>query len=111
MQPRPSFDRTFLIPIAIGVVSILGMGWIFLTRDLGKSRLPVTATPFSASPFKPWTLTPKAQTPSTAAETGPLAYPGPFAETLPSPSPSITESPVTPSATPTPENIQPLLAG
>jgi hypothetical protein len=31
MQPRPSFDRALLIPIAIGVVSILGIGARTLT--------------------------------------------------------------------------------
>jgi hypothetical protein len=123
MQPRPSFDRGLLIPIAIGVVSILGICWIFLTSRLGERVLPPTVIPSSINSFKATTRTPspfatstpdetpKAQTPSTATGTSPDAYPGPSAETFPSPSPFITESLPTPSATSTPENIQPLAAG
>ena len=128
MQPRPSFDRTLLIPIAIGVVSILGIGWIFLTNAPGKSRIPATATPFSFSSFQAARRTleaqtpsalatstrdepPKAQTPSSATGTSPAASPERPAETLASPSPSMTESMPTPSATSTPENIQPLPVG
>jgi hypothetical protein len=123
MQPRPSFDRALLIPIAIGVVSILGIGWLFLTSDLGKSLIPPTTVP-TAIPFDVSSLdteiasfyptqdeSPKAQTPSTATGTSPVAYPGPLAETLPSTSTLITESPPTPSATPTPDRIRPLPAG
>ena len=118
MQPRPSFDRALLIPIAIGIVSILGMCWIFSTSRLGERVLPPTVIPSSVNSFKATTRTPspaatstRDETPPTATATGPDAYPGPSAETLPSPSPSITKSPPTPSATPTPENIQPLQAG
>ena len=123
MQPRPSFDRALLIPIAIGVVSILGIGWIFLTSDLGKSPIPATAIPSSFSSLEEGTRTPspsatrtrdetpKAQTPSAATATRPDTYPGPPAETLPSASTFITKSLSAPSATPTPGNIQPLPAG
>src|SRR6266545_6259410 len=118
MQPRPSFDRTLLIPIAIGVVSILGIGWIILTSVLGKSLIPPTAIPSSFSPLEARTRTPsplatpshaetpEAQTPSTATGTSPAAYPGPPTETLPSTSTPITESLPTPSATPTPDPAQ-----
>jgi hypothetical protein len=58
MQPRPSFDRALLIPIAIGVVSILGIGWILLTSDLGKSLIPPTAIPSSFRSLEAGTLTP-----------------------------------------------------
>ncbi|MEO8357198.1 MAG: hypothetical protein ABI621_14915 [Chloroflexota bacterium] len=125
MQPRPSFDRALLIPIAVGVVSILGiilgMGWIFLTSDLGRSLLPPTATPTISSFLDAATRTssPRA-TPTqdeaspTATGTPPVAYPGPAAapaETLPSTSTLITESLPTLSATHTPDQIQPLPAG
>src|ERR1700752_456485 len=49
-QPRPPFDRTLLIPIAIGVVSILGIAWIFLTSDLRGTFIPPTSVP-TAIPF------------------------------------------------------------
>jgi len=125
MQPRPSFDRALLIPIAIGVVSILGIGWILLTSDLGKSFIPPTPTaipsiPSSFSSPEAGTLTPsplvtasQAETPpeDTATGTSPNSYPGPPAETLPSTSTLLTESPPTSSATHTPDRFQPLPAG
>jgi hypothetical protein len=123
MQPRPSFDRGLLIPVVIGVVSILGICWIFLTSALGQRILPPTVIPSSINSFEAARRTPspaatstrdetpKAQTPSTATGPSPVAYPGLSAETLPSASPFITKSLPTPSATPTPENIQPLAAG
>ena len=122
MQPRPPFDRTLLIPIAIGVVSILGIGWIFLTSDLRETFIPPTAVPtaipFDVSPleteaasFFPSATPTQDETLPTATGTGPVAYPGPPDETLPSTGTLITESPPTPSATPTPDRIQPLPAG
>ena len=122
MQPRPSFDRTLLIPIAIGVVSILGIGWIFLTSDLRETFIPPTAVPTAipfdvssleteAASFFPSATSTQDETPPTATGTRPVAYPGPPAETLPSTSTLITESRPTPSATPTPDRIQPLPAG
>ena len=119
MQPRPSFDRALLIPIAIGVVSILGIGWILLTSDLGKSLIPPTTIPSSVRSVEARTLTPSPLTTSTKDETPPVtatgtlpeAYPGPPAETLPSTSTLITESLPTPSATQTPDPFQLLPAG
>jgi hypothetical protein len=118
MQPRPSFDRALLIPIAIGVFLILGIGWIFLMRNLGTSLIPPTAIPSSVSSLEAGTLTPSPSAPPsqdetspTATGTSPVAYPGPPAETLPSTSTLITESLPTPSATPTPDQFQPLPAG
>jgi hypothetical protein len=120
MQPRPPFDRALLIPIAIGVVSILGIGWILLTSDLGKSVITSTAIPSSFSPLEAVMETPSPlATPSedetppedTATATSPVAYPGPPAETLPSTSTLITETLPTPSATQTPDQFQPLPAG
>jgi hypothetical protein len=122
MQPRPSFDRALLIPIAIGVVSILGIGWILLTSDLGESFIPPTAVP-TAIPFDvssleteilsfyPSAAPTRDETPPTATVTSPVAYPGPPAETLPSTSTLITESPPPPSATHAPGQFQPLPAG
>ena len=117
MQPRPSFDRSILIPIAIGVVSILGIGWLCLTSFLGQSLRAPTAIP---SPFsleaatltssRSPTPTPD-ETPSTATGTEPVAYPGPETEILLSTSTLVTESLPTPSTTPTPGRIQPLTAG
>jgi hypothetical protein len=118
MQPRPSFDRSLLIPVAIGLVSILGIGWILLTSDLGKSPVPPTAIPFSFSSLEAGTMTPSPsatptqdEPPTTSTETGPDAYPAPPTETLTSTSTLMTESLPTPSATYTPDRIQPLPAG
>lgn len=122
MQPRPSFDRALLIPIAIGVVSILGIGWIFLTSDLKESLIPPTAIP-TAIPFDVSSLeteigsffpsaTPtREETPPTATGTRREVSPGLPAETLPSTSASVTESLPTPSATHTPVQLQPLVVG
>jgi len=118
MQPRPSFDRTLLIPIAIGVVSILGIGWIFLTSDLRQTFSPPTAVP-TAIPFDDHSreteiasfFPTRDERPPTAAETRPVTDLGSLAETLPSTGTLITESPPTPSATPTPDRIQVLRAG
>jgi hypothetical protein len=111
MQPRPSFDRTLLIPIAIGVVSILGIGWLLLTSVLRETLSPptavATAVPFDASAlgtkaasFYPSATATLDETPPTPTET--LA---PAASTV------ITESPPTASATPTPDRVQSLAAG
>jgi hypothetical protein len=117
MQPRPSFDRALLIPIAIGVVSILGIGWIFLTSDLKGSLIPPTATP-TAIPFDDHSLEtkissffPSATPTHSATEPSPDASPGPSTETLPATSTLITESLPTPAATHTPAQIQPLAVG
>ncbi len=118
MKPRPSFDRALLIPIAICIVSILGIGWILSTRDPGKSLTPPTATPSSFRFLQLGTLPPspsatptQEETPATATEPGPDVFLGPSAETLPSASTLVTETLPPPSATPTPEQIQPLPAG
>jgi len=120
MQPRPSFDRALLIPIAIAVVSILGIGWLLLISDLGEALTPPPAIPSSVSPLATGTLTPSPlatstqdETPpqDTATGTSPAASPAPPTETLPSTSTLITESLATPSATPTPDQIQPLRVG
>ena len=120
MQPRPSFDRALLIPIAIGVVSILGIGWLFLTSDLRETLIPPTAVP-TAIPFDVSSLDTEIasfyptqdETPpeDTVTGTSPAAYPGPPAETLPSTSTLLTESLPTSSATQTPDRFQPLPAG
>jgi hypothetical protein len=120
MQPRPSFDRALLIPIAIGVIAILGIGWILLTSDLGQSLIPPTTIPSSVSSPEAGTPTPsplatpsqaETNTPPTATGTSPEAYPGPPAETLPSTGTLVTESLPTPSVTPTPNPAQLLQAG
>lgn len=127
MQPRPSFDRSLLIPIAIGIVSILGIRWILMTSDLGKSFIHPTAIPSSVISLETGTRTPSPLvtitqdgTSPTATETSPDSYPGPLAKSLPStstlmteslPTPSTTPTSLpTPSATPTPD-FMPLLAG
>ena len=110
MQPRPSFDRTILIPIAIGVVSILGIGWILLTSVFGQSLSAPTAIPSSFRSLATGTRT-SPPSPPTTTGTSPVSYPGPLTETLPSTSTLVTESPPPPSATPTPDGIQPLSDG
>jgi len=120
MQPRPSFDRELLIPIAIGVVSILGIGWIFSTSSLGKLLIIPTAIPIpsSFSSLEAGTLTPSPsappthdETPLTATGISPDAYPGPPAETLPSTSTLITESLLTPFVTHPPDQFKTLSVG
>ena len=115
MQPRPSFNRALLIPVVIGVVSILGIGWILLTSDLGKSLIPPTAVPSSFPSLEAGTLTPspsasptRDEPPPTATRTDTPARPP--TEILPLTSTS-TESLPTPSATPTPDQFQPLPVG
>ena len=122
MQPRPPFDRTLLIPIAISVVSILGIGWLFLTSDLREIFIHPTAVPTAipfdigpleteAASFFPSATPTQDETLPTATGTSPEAYPGPPDETLPSTGTLMTEIPPTPSATPTPDRILPLSAG
>jgi hypothetical protein len=103
MQPRPSFDRTILIPIAIGVVSILGIAWILLTSVLSQSLSAATALPTGFRPLA-------TETPASTG-TSPVPSPEPLTETLPSTSTLVTESPPPPSATSAPAGIQPLSAG
>src|SRR5215204_5327960 len=122
MQPRPPFDRTLLIPIAIGVVSILGIAWIFSTGNLRETFNPPTAFP-TALPFdigplqtEAASLFPSAtpaQDETLLTATGPVAYPGPPDETPPSTSTLVTEIPPTPTPfiSPTPDRILPLAAG
>jgi len=118
MQPRSSFDRAILIPVVIGIVSILGICWIFLPTYLGKSVIRPTATPSGFSSLEPRTQTPSPvatpsqdETPQTATATSAAAYPGPSAETLSPTSTLVTESLPTLSATPTPNPAQLLQAG
>ena len=118
MQPRFSFDRALLIPVVMSIVSILGICSIFLISGRDDKVQPPTAIPSSFSSFEAARRTPSAsatptrdETSPTATETSPDSYPGPSDETLPSTSTLITESPPTPSATYTPERIQPLQGG
>jgi hypothetical protein len=121
MQPRPSVDLEILIVIAVNIVLVFGLGWIFLTNDRSESPLPPTVEPTvipsDVSPFETRTPPPPSATPSleetppTATGTSPDAYPGPPAETVPSASTLITESQPAPFATPTPDQFQPLPAG
>ena len=117
MQPRPSFDRELLIAIAVGVVAILGLGWIFLTNYRSESPSPPTeaptAIPSDSRPHETGTLpSPPAtpileQTPPTTTGTSPVAYPGPPSDTLPSATVLITKTRPAPSATPTPDQQLP----
>jgi hypothetical protein len=122
MQPRPPFNRELLIPIALGVVSILGVGWIFFTTFRSESPIPPTveptAIPFDFSSLEAGLLTPSPSATPTLEETPPIAtgtsadvYPNPPAETLPSVSTLIAESPPALSATPAPDQAPPLQAG
>jgi len=120
MQPRPSFDPELLIVMAVGIVSILGLGWIFLTNYRSESPLPPTVEPtvipFDSGPLKTRTPPPSV-TPTleemlpTATGTSPDSYPGPPSETLPPASTLTTEIWTAPSATPTPDQPQSLAAG
>ncbi len=117
MQPRPSFDRTLLIPIVISIVSILGICLIFSTSVLGKTIPHPTATPVIFSPIEEATQPPAPsaisapdEPPLAPTATNPESYPAPSTETLP-PTSTFTETLPPPSTTPTPDRIQPLLAG
>ena len=116
MQPRSSFDRGLLIAIAIGVVSTLGIGWIFWTSKLRESFIPPTAIPttipFDVNSLKTEILTfyPSA-TPSRDETTPTATGTNPPSKTLPSTSALITKTLPAPSATYTPAQIQPLQAG
>ena len=110
MQPHTSFDRALLIPIAVGVVSILGLAWLFLISDLSEALVPPrpvhTAVPSDSSPFETGTLpsppsatSTREKTPPTSTGTSPASYPGPPAETLPSTGTLTTGSPPALSAT------------
>ena len=115
MRPRPLLNRELLVPIAVAIVSILGLGWIFLTNDLGESLSPptleleATAVPFDIGSLQTAVWTPPSvtadlnETQSTAAGTSPTAA------TLPSASALATESGAVLSATPAPDQL--LLVG
>ena len=118
MQPRFPFDRTRLIPIAMGVVLILGLGWILSACDPGKPFLPATTTATPSSSGTLETATPtlfptdrpvKDDTLPTA--TPPEAYPGPAEETLSLTGTLMTETLPPPSPTFTPGFIEPLTGG
>lgn len=118
MQPRSSFDRELLIPVVISIVSILGICLIFSTSLFGRKVLRPTAVPTSFSPLEAATEIPSPSASSTQDETPPLATTTSLdadlalpTELPPSTSTVITESLPTPSATSTPERIQPLQAG
>lgn len=130
MQSRPSFDRSLLIPVVISIVSILGICLIFLTGRLGETGLSPTAIPSGFISLAAATRTPSPSatstqdetprpsrtptregTPPTATGTSPDAYPGPADETFLLTSTLTAEILPTPSATYTPERIQPLRAG
>jgi hypothetical protein len=121
MQPHSPFRRELWIPIGVGIVSILGLVWIFLTSDLSESLIPPTLEPtlipLDAGPREIEILTPPTlviptleDTPPTATETRPVAYPGPPAATSPSTGPQITESPLASSAATAPNQPQSLSA-
>jgi hypothetical protein len=122
MQPRPSFERELLIPIAVGVVSILGLAWIFLANYRREAPVPPTVEPtaalFDVSPVATRTRTPRPSATSTLEETSPIAtgtspdsYPGPPDATIASAGTATAESRSPASATSTPERGQPLLVG
>jgi hypothetical protein len=124
MQPRPSLDRSLLIPIAVGVVSILGLVWIFLTSDLSEAIIPPTAVPTEILLATGTPGTDLPLTPSTEEEfpfttgTSPASYPGPLLATetrpatrVPPTNTMVTETPPAPSATPTPTPDQLLPVG
>ena len=118
MEPRPFFDRALLIALAIGFLSILGLGWIFLLSDRVQSLLPPTAIPSRTSIMDVWTPPPapsdtptQDEVPPTATATSTDAYPSPTIETPSSTSIVITETLPPPSATYTPVQIQSLPAG
>ena len=117
MQPRPSFNLSVRIPAVIGVVLILGLGWMLSACAPGRPSNPATEVPSSLrsletrTPLPPSTPRDWDEIPSTATETSPDAYPGPSTETLPPASTLVTETLPPPSATPTPDIIQPFLGG
>lgn len=116
MQPRFPFNRARLIPIVMGVVLILGLLWIPVATDPGRSTIPATATPSSFRSLRTGTpppLTPRDwdEMPSTTTETSPDTYPGASSETLTPAGTLVTETLPPPSATPTPGFLQPFRSG
>lgn len=110
MQPYSSFDRALVIAIAIGVVAILGFGWILLTGGPGELPLSPTAIPSSFSSLDAWTLTPPPPATLSQDETPPTTT----STRTPRPSltPTSTHTPrPTATLTHTPDQIQPLRAG
>ena len=115
MQPRRSLDYELLIPLAIAVTAIVGLGWIFLTNYPSESPITPTveptAVPFDFGPLETRTLrststgTSTPEETLTATGTSPDAYPGPPAETLASAGTLISES------TPAPDQTEPLPIG
>ena len=96
MPPRPSFDRELLIPIVVGIVSMIGLAWIFLTNERGAASISPTLAPTTIpfeitrveievrtpAPSATPTPTPEERLP-TATGSSPNAYPGPPEETPP----------------------------
>ena len=109
MQPRPPFDRALLIPVAVGVVSILGIVWILSRSDLREILSPPTAVP-TAIPFDVSSL---------ETEIGsfyPSATPTRAATSTRTPRPTLTPTSTrtsrpTATFTPTSNQPQPLRAG
>jgi hypothetical protein len=100
------------------MVSILGICLIFSTSFFGKKALQPTAIPTNFSPLEAATETPSPSATSTQDETPSPAPTSSLATDVASPaeipastSTVITESLPTPSATPTPERVQPLQVG
>jgi hypothetical protein len=118
MQTRFSFDRTRLIPTALRVVLILGLGWILSACSPGSASTPVkaTATPSSSGTLE--TATPTlfptdrpVRDDTLPTATPPEAYPGPAEETLSLTSTLVTETLPPPSPTLTPAFLEPLAGG
>lgn len=119
MQPRPSFDRTVLMLLVIGVVSILGIGCLFLTSDLGHTPvISATAPPSGFSSVESSTLTPSPSAPPTHNEIrltttqhSPDSNPESATGTLPARSTFSGQSLPTSSTIDTPVQMQSLSAG
>ena len=115
MQPRSPFARELLMPVAVGIVSILGLAWIFLTSDLSESLMPPTpepsAIPFDVGPREVEILTPPTPVIPTLDDLTPTATETSLpTETFPPTNILVTESPVTSSAATAPNQPQPLSA-
>jgi hypothetical protein len=115
MQPRPSFNRSLLIPILRSLVLLLGLGWLLSACDPARPSIPATASPSSLRSLETETPAPtpyiRDESARAATATSPDAYPAPFAGALPLTTTTVTETLPPPSATPTPETIQPLRGG
>ena len=107
MKNKPPLDRELLIPIIIGVVSILGIALIFSIAYLNRGQVPVPLEP-TATPFKYLLLATETGTPIPELEASASEEILQTAVTLPTFVPGTTKESI-PFAVGTPSSIETVL--